>query len=115
MPGFDGTGPQGQGPRTGGGFGRCTDAVLAEDWAVQSKGGSRGIGRGGLPWGGGRGRCFGGGRRGFWGKGMGRRYLENDDQRSNVVLVDQIAQLIKDNEELRSRVSELESKQQEHI
>ena len=25
MPGFDGTGPQGQGPMTGGGFGRCTD------------------------------------------------------------------------------------------
>lgn len=24
MPGFDGTGPQGQGPMTGGGFGRCT-------------------------------------------------------------------------------------------
>jgi len=54
MPGFDGTGPRGQGPRTGGGWGRC--APLPDETGVP-----RGMGRGGLPWGGGRGRCWGGG------------------------------------------------------
>jgi hypothetical protein len=76
MPGFDGTGPRGMGPMTGGGRGFC---------AMPYRGYSRygygfqapyntstgtdpfygpvfGAGRGGLPWGGGRGRVFGGGR-----------------------------------------------------
>jgi len=61
MPGFDGTGPRGQGPRTGGGWGRC--APLPDEPYVV-----RGVGRGGLPWGGGRGRCWGGGGR-FAGRG----------------------------------------------
>jgi hypothetical protein len=64
MPGFDGTGPRGQGPRTGGGWGRCAP-LPNETWAP------RGVGRGGLPWGGGRGRCWGGGARGGWGRGQG--------------------------------------------
>lgn len=61
MPGWDQTGPRGQGPRTGRGLGICPPADVPGDVAPVY-----GAGRGGLPWGGGRGRCFGGGR------GMGR-------------------------------------------
>lgn len=50
MPGFDGTGPRGQGPRTGGGFGYCPP------WGGYGRSYS-GYGRGG---GRGRGRCRGG-------------------------------------------------------
>lgn len=64
MPGFDGTGPMGMGPRTGGGFGVCPPVGNA----VNPYG--YGLGRGGRPWGGGRG--FGGGRgRGWRGRWMG--------------------------------------------
>lgn len=64
MPAFNGRGPRGQGPRTGGGFGYCPPAP--EDMY----GGDvvYGVGRGGRPRGGGRGRGFGGGR----GRGRGR-------------------------------------------
>ena len=57
MPGFDGTGPLGQGARTGGGFGYCPPVA----GAVPVNYGSRtvyGAGRGGFPLGGGRGRAF---------------------------------------------------------
>ena len=75
MPGFDGTGPQGQGSMTGRAMGYC-----ARPAAGQAAGGPvagpavagqpvyYGVGRGGLPRGGGRGRAFGGGR------GRGRRW-----------------------------------------
>ncbi len=62
MPGFDGTGPIGMGPRTGGGLGYCppgSGPVLGPVY---------GLGRGGLPWGSGRGMGFG------WGRGRGRRW-----------------------------------------
>lgn len=48
MPGFNGTGPLGQGSLTGGGFGRCS---------TNSK---VGMGRGGAPRGCGNGQCSGG-------------------------------------------------------
>ena len=54
MPGFDGTGPQGYGQRTGGGFGRCEPNAASTP--------VYGLGRGGLPHGGGRGFVHGGGR-----------------------------------------------------
>jgi hypothetical protein len=76
MPGFDGTGPMGLGPMTGGGRGFC--AILYRSYGPYAYGIRApyyppsgiypfygpvfGVGRGGLPWGGGRGRCFGGGR-----------------------------------------------------
>jgi hypothetical protein len=76
MPGFDGTGPMGQGPMTGGGRGFC--AMPYRGYAPYGYGFRTpyypptgmypfygrvfGAGRGGLPWGGGRGRVFGGGR-----------------------------------------------------
>lgn len=65
MPGFDGTGPRGQGPRTGGGFGYCQPT--ADPYCGQPV--VYGAGRGGRPRGGGRGSAFGGGRRGHWGRG----------------------------------------------
>ena len=76
MPGFDGTGPIGQGPMTGGGRGFCvmpyrTYGLRGPHYAAYGGypfhgrpflGPIFGAGRGGLPWGGGRGRVFGGGR-----------------------------------------------------
>ncbi|MDD2422503.1 MAG: DUF5320 domain-containing protein [Heliobacteriaceae bacterium] len=55
MPRFDGTGPQGEGKMTGRGRGLCRQLVDG----VKSMVGS-GLGQGGRPRGGGRGRCFGG-------------------------------------------------------
>jgi hypothetical protein len=66
MPAFDGTGPLGQGPRTGGGFGYCPPTP----GAVYGGNVVYGVGRGGRPRGGGRGRAFGGGR------GWNRRYWQ---------------------------------------
>ncbi|HDQ41957.1 MAG TPA: hypothetical protein ENN39_13150 [Desulfonatronum sp.] len=60
MPGFDGTGPRGQGPMTGGGFGYCASGGYAQGVA---RGGGLGRGRGqGRGFGRGFGRCgfFGG-------------------------------------------------------
>ena len=72
MPGFDGTGPRGQGPRTGGGRGFCSPGIGAAPysgyyhWGYPTQGNPYasgfGVGRGGFPRGGGRGRTFGGGR-----------------------------------------------------
>lgn len=61
MPGFNGTGPSGQGARTGGGFGYCPPAAGASPVNYGSRA-AYGVGRGGFPFGGGRGRAFGGGR-----------------------------------------------------
>ena len=76
MPGFDGTGPIGQGPMTGGGRGFCAMPYRAHGFSGYGIGAPNntpyggypfygpvfGAGRGGLPRGGGRGRVFGGGR-----------------------------------------------------
>ena len=61
MPGFDGRGPRGLGPRTGGGFGVCGPGA-GRSQTGNAPGVVYGVGRGGIPWGGGRGRVFGGGR-----------------------------------------------------
>lgn len=89
MPGFDGTGPMGMGPMTGGGRGFCAMPMgpygrygygMGESPSPMPYGPSYGgvyapplygrsfygpifgVGRGGIPYGGGRGRAFGGGR-----------------------------------------------------
>ena len=90
MPGFDGTGPMGMGPRTGGGRGFCPPVAGyapyggysysaypyggypysgypfgGQPYGFYPYGGypfAFGVGRGGFPRGGGRGRAFGGGR-----------------------------------------------------
>ena len=61
MPGHDGTGPRGVGPYTGWSQGGC-----AHDEEPDGPGGRArfGMGRGGAPQGGGRGRCRGGGHGG---------------------------------------------------
>ncbi|MBU2502105.1 DUF5320 domain-containing protein [bacterium] len=84
MPGENGRGPLGQGPRTGRGLGRCgvpqrddqpVNETPAPDGQGQGRGFGRGLGRGfgrgaGLGAGGGRGRGFGPGR--GWGRGGSR-------------------------------------------
>ena len=64
MPGFDGTGPGGMGPRTGGGFGWCPPGYGPAPYG--GYGPVYGVGRGGIPRGGGRGRAWGGGRGWGW-------------------------------------------------
>lgn len=77
MPGFDRTGPQGQGEMTGRRRGRCRDTQPTQiekssEQTAQNKEVVHGLGRGGIPRGGGRmGNRFGGGRgrgRGFGNK-----------------------------------------------
>lgn len=65
MPGFDGTGPMGQGPRTGGGFGYCPPSA-GPAYGTYGQRALYGVGRGGFPFGGGRGRAWGGGRGFRW-------------------------------------------------
>jgi hypothetical protein len=65
MPGFDRTGPMGKGPMTGGGRGFCAKIIppgTAPKFPSYPPDVIFGAGRGGRPWGGGRGRVFGGGR-----------------------------------------------------
>ncbi len=59
MPRFDRTGPRGEGPLTGMGQWQCRGRA---HFSTRF----RGVGRGGLPWGGGHGNCFGGGRGAWW-------------------------------------------------
>ena len=81
MPGFDGRGPMGQGPRTGGGRGFCAPgsgpfpcggyfygrpSYRHYPYSSYPYGFGLGVGRGGFPRGGGRGRAFGGDRRWWW-------------------------------------------------
>lgn len=66
MPGYDRSGPIGRGPRTGRGLGLCGGAQPAYGgWDYTGFG----LGRGGRPWGGGRGRGAGG----WYGRGRGLR------------------------------------------
>jgi hypothetical protein len=66
MPGFDGTGPAGRGPMTGGRRGRCVLPGTPPAEGESSAPVLRGIGRGGIPWGCGRGFGRGGRARGRW-------------------------------------------------
>ncbi|MBN1851004.1 MAG: DUF5320 domain-containing protein [Deltaproteobacteria bacterium] len=69
MPGFDGTGPWGQGPMTGGARGYCNPAGYAYGPPVYGRGYGMGWGRG---FRGGFGRGYGRGM--GYGRGFGRRW-----------------------------------------
>jgi hypothetical protein len=86
MPGFDGTGPLGQGPLTGGGFGYC------------GRGYARGFGRGVR-----RGRGLGYGR----GYGMGRRFWNAPSV--NYTLKDELDVLRREKELLEQDIAALEN------
>lgn len=66
MPELDGTGPWGLGPRTRKGLGLCPPGVNPYPRFGGYPWPAFGVGRGGLPWGGGRGRTWGGGRGWWW-------------------------------------------------
>jgi len=78
MPGFNQTGPMGQGPMTGRRMGRCTNfgANLKNQNTFENKNPDKGISENqpGSEFDYGRGQCFGFGRgRGGVGRGMGRQ------------------------------------------
>lgn len=93
MPGFDKSGPRGEGPMTGGGFGKCG---ASSQTASNRRSGSYGVGRGGRPRGGGRGRCFGGAGRNFSAAG----------QDNNQQLLDEIDALRDQLEMLKEQLEE---------
>ena len=109
MPGFDRTGPLGQGPMTGGGFGYCNPAYRQ----ILSGQPVFGVGRGGIPWGGGRGRAFGGGRgRGY--QFLNQGYYPNppvnqaySEKGEREYLENTLSMLKKDIEGIQSRLDEL--------
>ncbi len=101
MPRFDGTWPQGQGSRTGGGFGRCMpDAISTPLY---------GVGRGGVPFGGGRGFAHGGGQ------GRCRAYFRSgfapappyDDAQERELLRQEAQQLQAQLDRINARLSDL--------
>jgi len=108
MPGFDRTGPMGQGPRTGGGFGYCGSGAGAG-----SSRGSRfigGFGRGRRNW-----RAYGGGfGYGRWPRFWGESYYPGVYPRASRkeerdYLMDQIAELKADIEAMEDRLAALDS------
>jgi len=118
MPGFDGSGPRGMGPRTGGGRGFCSpDAGIANTYRL---GVYRGIGRGGVPWGGGRGRAWGGGA-GWGGYGPAPAYIaggygspaQPDPQQELGFLKNQAAAMEQDLDWIRQRIEELQAAKKE--
>lgn len=123
MPGFDGTGPLGGGPRTGRGMGLCWPGGVSPFRGA----GSYGVGRGGFPRGGGRGRAWGGGRGWGWRSGgMGYPgypqayaypgyapyspaygYPPMTPEQERIVIQDEIKALEQEMGELRGRLDEL--------
>lgn len=97
MPRLDGTGPLGEGSMTGRGLGKCnpenTDAKVIY-----------GIGRGGIPYGCGRGRMFGGGRNRF--NRFGRRFVQGQNAENNEISI-----LKEQIRKLENKINELEKRE----
>ena len=97
MPGGDRTGPLGEGPKTGRAAGYCAgnkvpgfmNPVPGGAPAADYNFNLRGAGRGGLPWGGGRGRVFGGGRGCGWMRAAFHNRLPEQPQDTAVQLESQ--------------------------
>lgn len=107
MPGFDGKGPEGAGPRTGGMMGYCKGgAHFGEKRPTEIDSEVRGLGRGGRPFGGGRGR----GRGMRPGGGFGRRWATQSDDMSRE---DAMARVREVEEELRVLRDRLEQDKQD--
>ncbi len=105
MPGYDGTGPRGEGPMTGGGFGRCTG--FARPFYGRGGGFGRGLARG-------YGRGFGLGmawRNGWRGRADYAPYVPPAPSKEEeaVWLKSSIDGLQGELEEMKKRLSELES------
>lgn len=106
MPGFDVTGPLGQGSMTGRGLGYCGTGRTAP-----AGGAVYGRGRGGLPWGGGRGMGFGGGRgrgRGFGFAGFRGAYAGAPAAQDSAWLRDRASALEAELQDIKARLSELD-------
>ena len=105
MPGFDGTGPWGTGPMTGGGRGFCVTAGAGRGW--YGRGGGRGYGRG---------RGFG---RGFGWRVWGPAYYDAPysnvppmGREQEVDFLQNQAQAIKEElENIESRISQLQQQE----
>ncbi len=114
MPGFDKTGPAGQGRLLGSGFGQCNNVAQGDEVAQDTE---YGVGRGSLPRGGGRGRRRRSGAisrdRGCQSRDRGCQWGANKtiDTATNAAAVeDQMKNLEHENEVLRLKLAELESK-----
>jgi hypothetical protein len=109
MPGFDRTGPMGQGPRTGGGFGDCGPGAGAGSFGGGLRfGGGFGRGR--------RSRCAYGGGFGYgrwpryWGEGYYPKvYSPASRKEERDYLMDHIANLKADIEAMEDRLAALDS------
>jgi hypothetical protein len=111
MPRFDGTGPMGMGSRTGGGRGFCAPGARARypfGWTGPVM---RGAGRGGIPWGGGRGRVYGGGRgRGWCYVPYAQPFTAPDAEQEINFLKNQAAFLEQELSDVRKRLDGIETK-----
>ncbi len=117
MPGFDGTGPQGRGPRTGGCRGFCPPG--------RQPFGGYGPGRDGFRRRGAGGRFFGGSRgRGWWRMGRqdyytaspygtGEEYAEQSVAQELELLNDQAARLEQELQHIHKRIEDLSRKQEQ--
>ncbi len=99
MPGFDGTGPRGQGAMTGGGFGRCAGA----GYGMRPRfGQGGGFGRG---FGNGQGRFAGG----SYGYGAPMQAAQPMDEATNrAMLDDRIAAMAQELEQLKKQRENLD-------
>ena len=128
MPGGDRTGPLGWGSMTGRGAGYCAGYPVPGYLNPIPGRGWFGVGRGGFPRGGGRGRTFGGGRGGWWRGGSygyppyapayppyapcyPPAYPEPTAEEEKKFLQDELASLEEELNVVRERISELEKQE----
>lgn len=114
MPGGDRTGPLGLGPMTGRRAGLCAGYPVPGYLNRVSDMGWFGVGRGGFPRGGGRGRTFGGGRGRWWRSGFygyppyAPAYPQPTTEEEKEILQDELAALEEEIKAIKTRMSELE-------
>ncbi len=127
MPGGDRTGPWGLGPMTGRGAGFCAGYPVPGYLNPHGGRGWYGVGRGGFPRGGGRGRAFGGGRGWGWRAGFpgylpyapaypgympyAPAYREPSAEEEKKFLQEELASLEEELGAIRERISELEKQE----